>query len=100
MQAVLDARTQFAASSLADLYDLTMPPACSRRTSGWTPPWTRPISSPAAPGLRRRRARGFLFTLYQRITSLLPAVPISLWQKSCGITGSIYNFQFVSIEAS
>jgi hypothetical protein len=79
MQAVLDARTQFAASSLADLYDLTMPPACSRRTSGWTPPWTRPISSPAAPGLRRRRARGFLFTLYQRITPAAgrPHIPMA-----------------------
>lgn len=36
----------------------------------------------------------FLFTLYQRITSLLPAAasPYPYGKKSCGITGSIYNF--------
>jgi hypothetical protein len=75
-QCVLDARAQFAGSSLADLYDpLTMPPALLKahqkldtavdaayQPSGGKKTYTSDAERVA-----------FLFELYQRITSLLPA---------------------------
>jgi len=75
-QSVLDARAQFANSSLADLYDpLTMPPALHKahqkldtavdaayQPSGGKKTYTTDAERVA-----------FLFDLYQRITSLLPA---------------------------
>ena len=74
-QCVLDARAQFASSSLADLYDpLTMPPALLKahqkldtavdaayQPSGGKKSYTSDAERVA-----------FLFDLYQRITSLLP----------------------------
>ena len=75
-QSVLDARTQFTTSSLADLYDpLTMPPALRKahqkldaavdaayQPSGGKKSYTNDAERVA-----------FLFELYQRISSLLPA---------------------------
>ncbi len=75
-QSVLDARAQFADSSLADLYDpLTMPPALLKahqkldiavdaayQSSGGKKSYTSDAERVA-----------FLFELYQRITSLLPS---------------------------
>jgi hypothetical protein len=78
-KAVLDARAAFPGSSLADLYDpLTMPPALLR---------AHQKLDAAGQGLSARRRPksyagdaervAFLFTLYQRLTSLLPAAPPS-----------------------
>lgn len=97
VQAVLDARTQFAASSLADLYDpLTMPPAllkAHQRLDAAVDKAHQLAGGPRAYANDAARV-AFLFTLYQRITSLLPAAvsPYPYGKKSCGITGSIYNF--------
>ncbi|MCP5219272.1 MAG: DNA methylase [Burkholderiaceae bacterium] len=76
VQAVLDARAQFAASSLADLYDpLTMPPAllkAHQRLDAAVDKAHQLAGGPRAYANDAARV-AFLFTLYQRITSLLPA---------------------------
>jgi hypothetical protein len=82
---VLDARAQFADASLADLYDpLTMPPALLKahqkldtavdaayQPSGGKKSYTSDAERVA-----------FLFELYQRITSLLPAPGIKKTRKA------------------
>jgi hypothetical protein len=84
-QCVLDARAQFATSSLADLYDpLTMPPALLKahqkldtavdtayQPSGGKKTYTSDAERVA-----------FLFELYQRITSLLPVPAVKKTRKS------------------
>ncbi|MEY5028845.1 MAG: hypothetical protein RLZ63_1160 [Pseudomonadota bacterium] len=84
-QAVLDARAQFADSSLADLYDpLTIPPALLKahqkldaavdaayQTSGGKKSYASDAERVA-----------FLFELYQRITSLLPVTVGKKTRKS------------------
>jgi len=83
-QSVLDARAQFERSSLADLYDpLTMPPALHKahqkldtavdaayQPSGGKKTYTTDAERVA-----------FLFELYQRITSLLPAPAVKKTRK-------------------
>ncbi|GAB2745251.1 N-6 DNA methylase [Melaminivora jejuensis] len=74
-KAVLDARAQFAGSSLADLYDpLTMPPALLRAHQRLDAAVDRAYQLAGGPKSYRNDAErvAFLFTLYQRITSLLP----------------------------
>jgi hypothetical protein len=75
-QCVLDARAQFASSSLADLYDpLTMPPALLKAhqkldaavDGAYVPSGGKKTYASDAERV------AFLFELYQRITSLLPA---------------------------
>ncbi len=83
-QCVLDSRAQFANSSLADLYDpLTMPPALLKahqkldtavdaayQPSGGKKTYTNDAERVA-----------FLFDLYQRITSLLPAPAVKKFRE-------------------
>ena len=71
---MLDARAQFLGSTLADLYDpLTMPPALLKVHHQLD------AAVDAAYGRRRFTTDAdrvaFLFELYQRYTSLLPAEP-------------------------
>ena len=71
-QAVLDTRAQFPGSTLADLYDpLTMPPALLKAHQKLD------AAVDAAYGRRGFKTDAervaFLFELYQRYTSLLPA---------------------------
>ena len=75
-QGVLDARAQFPQSSLADLYDpLTMPPALVKAHQALD----RAVDAAYVPsGGKKSWASdaervAFLFELYQRLTSLLPA---------------------------
>jgi hypothetical protein len=74
-QGVLDARAQFASSSLADLYDpLTMPPAllkAHQKLDGAVDAAYVPSGGKKAYVSDAERV-AFLFELYQRITSLLP----------------------------
>ncbi|MBS0414551.1 MAG: class I SAM-dependent DNA methyltransferase [Proteobacteria bacterium] len=75
-QAVLDARAQFAGSSLADLYDpLTMPPALLRAHQKLDAAVDKAYQLAGGPKAYKNDAErvAFLFTLYQRLTSLLPA---------------------------
>lgn len=75
-QAVLDARAQFPGSSLADLYDpLTMPPALLKAHQKLDAAVDRAYEQAGGPRRYASDAErvAFLFTLYQRITSLLPA---------------------------
>ena len=75
-QAVLDARAQFAGSSLADLYDpLTMPPALLRAHQKLDAAVDKAYQLAGGPKSYQNDAErvAFLFTLYQRLTSLLPA---------------------------
>lgn len=75
-QAVLDARAQFPGSSLADLYDpLSMPPALLRAHQKLDAAVDKAYQFAGGPRSYRNDAErvAFLFTLYQRITSLLPA---------------------------
>ena len=74
-QAVLDARAQFAGSSLADLYDpLTMPPALLRAHQRLDAAVDKAYQGAGGPKSYASDAErvAFLFTLYQRLTSLLP----------------------------
>jgi hypothetical protein len=75
-QGVLDARAQFANSSLADLYDpLTMPPAllkAHQKLDTAVDAAYQPSGGKKAYVSDAERVT-FLFELYQRITSLLPA---------------------------
>ncbi len=73
-QGVLDARAQFPGSTLADLYDpLTMPPPllnAHRKLDAAVD------AAYGCKGMKTDAERvAFLFELYQRITSLLPAAP-------------------------
>lgn len=75
-QCVLDARAQFATSSLADLYDpLTMPPAllkAHQKLDAAVDTAYQPSGGKKTYASDAERV-AFLFDLYQRITSLLPA---------------------------
>jgi hypothetical protein len=75
-QCVLDARAQFASSSLADLYDpLTMPPAllkAHQKLDTAVDTAYQPSGGKKTYASDAERV-AFLFELYQRITSLLPA---------------------------
>ncbi len=75
-QAVLDARAQFPGSSLADLYDpLTMPPALLKTHHRLDAAVDKAYQLSGGPKSYAGDAErvAFLFTLYQRLTSLLPA---------------------------
>jgi hypothetical protein len=71
-QGVLDARSQFPGSSLADLYDpLTMPPALVKAHQKLD---AAVDAAYGKKGFKNDAERvAFLFMLYQRYTSLLPA---------------------------
>ena len=75
-QCVLDARAQFADASLADLYDpLTMPPAllkAHQKLDAAVDAAYQPSGGKKTYASDAERV-AFLFDLYQRITSLLPA---------------------------
>jgi len=75
-QCVLDARAQFVGSSLADLYDpLTMPPAllkAHQKVDTAVDAAYQPSGGKKTYATDAERV-AFLFDLYQRITSLLPA---------------------------
>jgi hypothetical protein len=74
-QCVLDARAQFASSSLADLYDpLTMPPAllkAHQKLDTAVDAAYQPSGGKKSYASDAERV-AFLFELYQRVTSLLP----------------------------
>ena len=77
-QAALEARAQFPGSSLADLYDpLTMPPALLRAHQKLDAAVDKAYQLAGGPKSYKNDADrvAFLFTLYQRLTSLLPAAP-------------------------
>jgi hypothetical protein len=78
-QGVLDARAQFANSSLADLYDpLTMPPAllkAHQKLDAAVDAAYQPSGGKKAYVSDAERV-AFLFGLYQRITSLLPVAAV------------------------
>jgi len=77
-QNVLDARAQFPGSSLADLYDpLTMPPALLKAHQRLDAAVDKAYQLAGGPKSYAGDAErvAFLFTLYQRLTSLLPATP-------------------------
>lgn len=77
-QGVLDARAQFAGSSLADLYDpLTMPPALLRAHQKLDAAVDQAYQLAGGPKTYQNDAErvAFLFTLYQRLTRLLTAAP-------------------------
>lgn len=75
-QCMFDARTQFGSSSLADLYDpLTMPPAllkAHQKLDTTVDAAYQPSGGKKTYASDAERV-AFLFELYQRITSLLPA---------------------------
>jgi hypothetical protein len=79
-QCVLDARAQFASSSLADLYDpLTMPPAllkAHQKLDAAVDAAYQPSGGKKTYASDAERV-AFLFELYQRITSLLPATKVN-----------------------
>ena len=75
-QGVIDARAQFPGSSLADLYDpLTMPPALLKAHQKLDAAVDKAYQLAGGPKSYKNDSErvAFLFTLYQRITSLLPA---------------------------
>ncbi|MFV0681188.1 DNA methyltransferase [Ottowia sp.] len=79
-QAVLDARAQFPGSSLADLYDpLTMLPALFKAHQKLDAAVDKAYQAAGGPKNYKNDAErvAFLFTLYQRITSLLPAAAMA-----------------------
>ena len=84
-QSVLDARAQFADASLADLYDpLTMPPALLRahqKLDTAVDAAYQPSGGKKSYASDAERV-AFLFELYQRITSLLPAAADKKTRKS------------------
>ena len=84
-QCVLDARAQFASSSLADLYDpLTMPPAllkAHQKLDTAVDAAYQPSGGKKSYASDAKRV-AFLFELYQRITSLLPAPEAKKKRKS------------------
>ncbi len=84
-QCVLDARAQFASSSLADLYDpLTMPPAllkAHQKLDTAVDAAYQPSGGKKTYASDAERV-AFLFELYQRITSLLPAAATKKTRKT------------------
>ncbi|MFM7000502.1 MAG: DNA methyltransferase [Limnohabitans sp.] len=84
-QCVLDVRAQFADSTLADLYDpLTMPPALLKAHQKLD---TAVDAAYQPSGGKKTHASdaervAFLFELYQRITSLLPAPAVKKTRKT------------------
>jgi hypothetical protein len=84
-QSVLDARAQFASSSLADLYDpLTMPPAllkAHQKLDTAVDAAYQPSGGKKSYAYDAERV-AFLFELYQRITSLLPAQAVKKTRKT------------------
>jgi hypothetical protein len=84
-QCVLDARAQFADASLADLYDpLTMPPAllkAHQKLDTAVDAAYQPSGGKKTYASDAERV-AFLFDLYQRITSLLPAPAVKKTRKS------------------
>lgn len=84
-QCVLDARAQFASSSLADLYDpLTMPPAllkAHQKLDTAVDAAYQPSGGKKTYASDAERV-AFLFELYQRITSLLPAPAVKKTRKA------------------
>ncbi len=77
-QAVLDARAQFPSSSLGDLYDpLTMPPALLKAHQKLDAAVDKAYEASGGKKSYKSDAErvAFLFELYQKYTSLLPAVP-------------------------
>ena len=84
-QCVLDARAQFADSSLADLYDpLTMPPAllkAHQKLDTAVDAAYQPSGGKKTYASDAERV-AFLFELYQSITSLLPAPAVKKTRKS------------------
>ncbi len=84
-QCVLNARAQFASSSLADLYDpLTMPPAllkAHQKLDAAVDAAYQPCGGKKSYASDAERV-AFLFELYQRITSLLPAPAVKKKRKS------------------
>jgi hypothetical protein len=85
---VLDARAQFPGSSLADLYDpLTMPPALVKAHQKLDAAVDKAYEQAAAvPGKKTYATDAervaYLFELYQRLTSLLPAEKTSKKRRS------------------
>jgi hypothetical protein len=76
-KAVLDARAQFPSSSLADLYDpLTMPPALLKAHQKLDAAVDKAYEASGGKKSYKSDAErvAFLFELYQKYTSLLPAV--------------------------
>lgn len=84
-QCVLDARAQFASASLADLYDpLTMPPAllkAHQKLDTAVDAAYQPSGGKKSYASDAERV-AFLFELYQRITSLLPAAAAKKTRKT------------------
>jgi hypothetical protein len=84
-QCVLDARAQFASSSLADLYDpLTMPPAllkAHQKLDAAVDAAYQPSGGKKFYASDAERV-AFLFELYQRITTLLPAPAVKKSRKA------------------
>ena len=84
-QCVLDARTQFADASLADLYDpLTMPPAllkAHQKLDTAVDAAYQPSGGKKSYASDAERV-AFLFELYQRITSLLPVPAVQKIRKT------------------
>jgi type I restriction-modification system DNA methylase subunit len=87
-QSVLDARAQFADASLADLYDpLTMPPAllkAHQKLDAAVDAAYQPSGGKKTYASDAERV-AFLFELYQRITSLLPAKAAKKTRKAQSI---------------
>jgi hypothetical protein len=84
-QCVLNARAQFAGASLADLYDpLTMPPAllkAHQKLDTAVDAAYQPSGGKKTYASDAERV-AFLFELYQRITSLLPAPAVKKTRKT------------------
>jgi hypothetical protein len=84
-QCVLDARAQFASSSLGDLYDpLTMPPAllkAHQKLDTAVDAAYQPSGGKKSYASDAERV-AFLFELYQRITSLLPVPAVKKSRKT------------------
>ena len=83
-QSVLDARAQFADASLADMYDpLTVPPAllkAHQKLDTAVDAAYQPSGGKKSYASDAERV-AFLFELYQRITSLLPAPAVQKIRK-------------------
>ncbi|MCZ2088555.1 MAG: class I SAM-dependent DNA methyltransferase, partial [Burkholderiales bacterium] len=90
-QVVLDARAQFAGSSLADLYDpLTMPPVLLKAHQRLDAAVDKAYQLAGGPKSYASDAErvAFLFTLYQRLTSLLPlAAPARAGRRRAAAAG-------------